>query len=291
VLLADRVNVQKIFLNLLSNAVKFTPAGGTVTFKVATQVQEQAAKNSPPETESAAAKTAGLPVIATHFVVQDTGVGIAADFLSHIYEPFVQEKGMNTDASKGTGLGLSIVKSMVELMGGTINVASVKGHGTTFTVDLPFAPAPADAAAKTVTASQAPEQITALLQDKQVLLCEDNLLNSEIAKRLLEAKGMVVTCALNGQEGVDTFARSAPGKFAVILMDIRMPILNGLEATQAIRKLARPDAAGVPIIAMSADAFTEDVKRCLAAGMNGHIAKPIEVDKLYGEIARVLSAK
>jgi CheY-like chemotaxis protein len=218
-------------------------------------------------------------------------VGIAADFLAHIYEPFVQEKGMNTDASKGTGLGLSIVKSMVELMGGTIKVASVKGHGTTFTVELPFAPAPADAAVKTVTASQAPAQITALLQAKEVLLCEDNLLNSEIAKRLLEAKGMVVTCALNGQEGVDTFAQSAPGKFAVILMDIRMPLLNGLEATQAIRQLDRPDAAGVPIIAMSADAFTEDVKRCLAAGMNGHIAKPIEVEKLYAEIARVLSAK
>jgi signal transduction histidine kinase len=271
VLLADRVNVQKIFLNLLSNAVKFTPAGGTVTFTVA--AQQTATK------------------IATHFMVQDTGVGIAADFLAHIYEPFVQEKGMNTDASKGTGLGLSIVKSMVELMGGTIKVASVKGHGTTFTVELPFAPAPADAAVKTVTASQAPAQITALLQAKEVLLCEDNLLNSEIAKRLLEAKGMVVTCALNGQEGVDTFAQSAPGKFAVILMDIRMPLLNGLEATQAIRQLDRPDAAGVPIIAMSADAFTEDVKRCLAAGMNGHIAKPIEVEKLYAEIARVLSAK
>jgi signal transduction histidine kinase/ActR/RegA family two-component response regulator len=308
VLLADRVNVQKIFLNLLSSAVKFTPAGGTVTFKVAAQMQEAAApkaaaaQNLPLETTSLATKTTGtqtvapaaknsMPVIATHFVVQDTGVGIAADFLAHIYEPFVQEKGMNTDASKGTGLGLSIVKSMVELMGGVIQVASVKGHGTTFTVDLPFASAPVGAAVKTAAASQAPAQITALLQGKQVLLCEDNLLNSEIAKRLLEAKGMVVTCALNGQEGVDAFSGSEPGKFAVILMDVRMPILNGLEATQAIRKLDRPDATAVPIIAMSADAFTEDVKRCLAAGMNGHIAKPIEVEKLYAEIARVLSEK
>jgi signal transduction histidine kinase/CheY-like chemotaxis protein len=258
--LVDRVNIQKIFLNLLSNAVKFTNSGGTVTFTM--ELVE------PPLAEGNCRIT-----------VADTGIGISEAFLPHIYDAFAQEGGGRLSSQPGTGLGLAIVKRLVDLMGGRISVTSAKGVGTTFTIYLPFPPT-APSATDTVVAVD--RQVLAC---KKVLLCEDNELNAEIARTFLEHERMQVICAADGQEGVDRFAASVPGEIDLILMDIHMPVLDGYEATKVIRRLPRPDAATVPILAMTADAYAEDVRHCLAVGMNGHVAKPLDRMDLFKKIA------
>ncbi|MCI1722837.1 MAG: transporter substrate-binding domain-containing protein [Lachnospiraceae bacterium] len=264
VILADRLNVQKIFLNLLSNAVKYTPEGGHVRLRI---YNEPSADGSPDSL----------------FTVSDDGIGISPEFLPHIYEPFSQEKRHGYE-SVGTGLGLSIVKEMVEKMGGSIDVKSEPGKGTTFTVRLHFEEAEkaASFAAKNINPS-------VNLQGRKVLVCEDNALNREIAMALLKKKDMDVVCAEDGQAGVNVFAESAENEYDAILMDIRMPVMDGIEATKAIRRLERPDAETIPIIAMTADAYEDDVKRCLDAGMNGHMAKPIDPDTLYRTLAEAVS--
>jgi CheY-like chemotaxis protein len=215
------------------------------------------------------------------FVVQDNGIGISPEFLPRIYEPFVQEE--NTGAqSAGTGLGLSIVKNLVDMMNGTIEVESVKNEGTKFTVHFHFA-----------VAEKEPEEKkevndTVDLTGRHVLLCEDNQLNREIAMELLKRKGMLVDTAENGEEGLEKFIQSEDGYYDVILMDIRMPVMNGLEAAKAIRKLARKDAGTVPILSMTANAFEDDIQECLDAGMNAHIAKPIEPEVMFHTIEKAL---
>ena len=267
VILADRLNTQKILLNLLSNAVKYTPRGGRVTFSV----RQEPGKDGEPDSV---------------FTIGDNGIGMSPDFLPRAFDPFVQE-GRSAGRSGGTGLGLSIVKQLVDLMGGSIGVKSELNRGTIFTVRLRFRTAPAGAAPAPAGNDGAGRGV---LSGKKLLLCEDNPLNSEIACALLGSAGMQVVTAENGRAGVDAFSASAPGEFSAILMDIRMPVLDGCGAARAIRSLPRTDAQTVPIVAMTADAFEEDVKRCFDAGMNGHIAKPLDPDRVFDTLAALLRA-
>ena len=260
--LADRLSLQKIIINLLSNAVKFTPPGGTVTLSCALDA------GSGPEPDSI-------------IRVADTGRGISREFLPHVFEPFSQENPADADAS-GSGLGLSIVKSLVDALGGTIDVQSEKGRGTAFTVRLHLAELPAPA--QSVPAADG--QAASPLQGKRALVCEDNALNLEIIRTILEQQGMATAGAENGALGADAFAKSAPGYFDAVLLDLRMPVMDGRDAARTIRSLNRSDARTVPILAVSADAYPEDVAECLAAGMNGHIAKPVDA----GELVHALSA-
>jgi signal transduction histidine kinase len=264
-ILADELSVQKILLNLLSNAVKFTPEGGRVSIRLF---------NDPPQG----------PDPDSVIVVSDSGVGMSPDFLPRVFDPFTQEKRQGYE-SVGTGLGLSIVKQLVDLMGGTIQVRSEEGKGTVFTVRLHFEEAAPEDAQRGEEAA-VPEQD---LSGRRVLLCEDNALNCEIAVALLQDRGIEAVVARNGLEGLQTFAQSRPGEFAAILMDVRMPVMDGYEATRKIRALDRPDAESIPILAMTADAFADDVQRCLDAGMNGHLSKPIDPALLYRTLQRLLS--
>jgi len=273
-ILADRLRLQQIAMNLLSNAVKYTPEGGHVTFAV------QAATHD------------GGTTRPTTLVIQDDGIGMSEDFQQRMFEPFSQEHQAGTGNTQGTGLGLSIVKRIVELMGGTIQVRSALGEGTRIEVHLPVevveapdvAAAPAGDAPGLVQETPASEDI----RGRNILLCEDNQLNAEIACAILaEGSGANVTRAADGAEGLQAFEDSPVGHFDLILMDLRMPNMDGIEATHAIRALDRPDATTVPIVAMTADAFAEDAQRCLDAGMNGHVAKPIDVARLLHVIARL----
>jgi signal transduction histidine kinase/CheY-like chemotaxis protein len=255
-ILVDRLRFNQIFFNLLSNAAKFTPKGGHVSLRL---------ENLPPKDDK----------VGLRFFIQDDGIGISKDFLPHLYDPFSQERSRLNSSTTGTGLGLPIVKSLIEAMGGTISVQSHPGKGTEFTVTLyvPLAQTPGELVVQTPPAKD--------LKNTQILLVEDNDINIYVAKLVLENAGCVVSVAKNGLEALEQFSTSAPGRFDAILMDIRMPIMDGLEATQAIRSLPRADAAVIPIIAMTADAFAEEQKRTLAAGMNAHLSKPIDPQLLY----------
>ena len=257
-ILADRLNLQKVILNLLTNAVKYTPSGGHVSLSIGCDR----------ETDG---KYKGF------IVVKDDGIGISPEFLPHIYEPFAQEQSTGYEGT-GTGLGLAIVKQLVDLMGGTITVDTVKGKGTTFTIKLPIQEAATPAETAAIPLQRAG---MAKLAGKKILLCEDNALNREIAGAILKKQGMVVTYAENGQKGVDIFKASAAGEYVAIFMDLRMPVLDGFGATSAIRGLPREDALKVPIIAMTADVFAETVEKCLTSGMNAHLSKPVDPDKMY----------
>jgi CheY-like chemotaxis protein len=257
VIFADKLYLQKLFLNILSNAVKYTSPGGHVWIVIWDEP-----------------KDSGDPTLC--FSIRDDGIGISAEFLPHIFEPFSQEKRPGYE-SVGTGLGLSIVKQLVDLMGGTIEVHSEIDIGTEFIVRLQFREA-SGGPAKTEETISLP---AADLNGRRILLCEDNELNREIAVTLLTKHDMIVETAANGQEGVRMFLASEQGAFDAILMDLRMPVMDGITAAKTIRELDRKDARTVPIIAMTADAFADDVQRCLAAGMNGHLAKPIDPKKLF----------
>ena len=257
----DKLKVQKIILNLVSNAIKYTPMGGTVWVNI---------------------QDLNPPVRGCNrrILVKDTGIGMSREFLPRIFEPFAQEHRKESQNVTGTGLGMSIVKRIVDLMGGRITVNSQLHHGTTFVVDLPVSKV---SEGRRVKREQDEEQIS--LIGKKVLVCEDNYLNREIARNLLKSKGILVDCAEDGQLGLEAFKRSAPGEYAAILMDIRMPQMNGYEATQAIRRLDRPDAATIPILAMTADAFEEDIRQAREIGMNGYLTKPVNPARMYALLA------
>lgn len=264
-ILADNLNLQKIFLNILNNAVRFTPRGGKVLVTFAD------------------VKSGGqYPDL--RFTVKDSGIGISPEFLPRLFEPFTQEQRSGYEGT-GTGLGLAIVKQLVDAMGGTVQVESVRGEGSTFTVQLPVEEV---AAAPVETLPQVQVFDFSCLRGKKVLLCEDNEINKQIACALLARQGLEVDTAVNGQMGVDKFTASLPGTYSVILMDIRMPVLDGLAATRIIRSLDHPDARQVPILAMTADVFPEAVQECLDAGMNAHIGKPIEAELLYRMLVQLL---
>jgi signal transduction histidine kinase len=262
-ILADELNIQKIYLNLLTNAIKYTSPGGHIEFTVRNDV--------PGKFESEG-------------IVKDTGIGISQDFLPHIFEPFLQEYRSGKEVS-GTGLGLSIVKDLVDLMGGTIAVESKLNKGSVFTVRYHFEEVDPVCLSQPDTAS-ASEQ--ALLAGKNILLCEDNTLNREIALAMLEDRNMTVVPAQNGKEGCDIFAGSKEHDFDAILMDIRMPVMDGYEAARTIRSMRRSDSSSIPIIAMSADAFADDVQKCLTHGMNAHISKPVNQNRLYTVLCSLL---
>ena len=268
IILADQLNLQKIFLNLLSNAVKFTPEGGHVWFIL----EDNPAGGDDPD------------IIIT---VKDDGIGMTEAYQTHVFEPFTQEKRPGYEAM-GTGLGLSIVKELVNLMGGTITMHSEVEKGTEYNVCLHFPEVQGDGKESHVRIETSEQQS---LAGKKILLCEDNHLNREIAVALLKHEGVEVITAENGQEGLAAFMDSAPGEYAAILMDLRMPVMDGYAATAAIRSAGRPDAAAVPIIAMTADAFADDIQKCLDAGMNAHVAKPIDPGKLYGTLRAAIQGR
>ncbi|MDD4850439.1 MAG: transporter substrate-binding domain-containing protein [Gemmiger sp.] len=258
--LFDPLRIQQIFVNLIGNAIKFTPKGGHVRFTV----------------KAAPVEDGVLPL---EFTVQDDGIGMSAAFVEKkLYKEFEQERNPLANGETGTGLGLAIVKQLVTLMDGDILCESAPGKGTTFT--LHFRPgvvaAPTAAPAKRNTAD---------LAGKHILLCEDQPVNVQIATRLLEKRGMTVATATNGQDGLALFAGSPPHTFDAILMDIRMPVMDGLEAASRIRSLPCADAKTVPIIALTANAFVEDMEKSQAAGMTAHLAKPIEPQKLYDTLS------
>ena len=263
----DVMRTKQLLINLLNNACKFTPKGGSVRLEIRCQSQE------------------GNHVV-DEIIVSDTGCGISEEFQKHLFEPFAQERNSQTDAVQGTGLGLTLVKKIITAMGGSVRVASALKKGSTFTLEFPY-----KYRIKTTPDKREPkvEANDTLLKDKCVMLAEDHPLNSLIATRLLEKKQIHVVPVSNGQQAVAKFSASPIGTYDAILMDIRMPLLNGWDAAKAIRKLPRPDAKTIPILAMTANAFETDVKTSLQSGMNGHLSKPIEPEKLYAALATYIS--
>ena len=252
-LIGSPVHVKRILMNILSNAVKYNKENGYVYISCREIPSKQTA----------------MPTL--EFVCRDTGIGMTEAFQKRIFEPFAQEHAGSRTKFAGTGLGMPITKKLVEKMGGTISFESKEGTGTTFVIRIPFQ---IDADMK--DRNETEEKTETSIQGLHVLLTEDNELNMEIAEFVLQNEGAVVTKAWNGQKAVDIFRKSSPGEFDVILMDIMMPVMNGYEAAKMIRSLDREDAKVIPIIAMTANAFTEDKMRAKEAGMDEHIAKPVD---------------
>ena len=252
-LIGSPVHVKRILMNILSNAVKYNKENGYVYISCREIPSKQTA----------------MPTL--EFVCRDTGIGMAEAFQKRIFEPFAQEHAGSRTKFAGTGLGMPITKKLVEKMGGTISFESKEGTGTTFVIRIPFQ---IDADMK--DRNETEEKTETSIQGLHVLLTEDNELNMEIAEFVLQNEGAVVTKAWNGQKAVDIFRKSRPGEFDAILMDIMMPVMNGYEAAKMIRSLDREDAKVIPIIAMTANAFTEDKMRAKEAGMDEHIAKPVD---------------
>lgn len=269
---ADKLRTNQIIFNLLSNAVKYTPEGGTITYRIRSRGLAD-----------------GRMQIAHE--ISDTGIGMSEEFQKVLFDPFTQENRDDISEKRGTGLGLAIVKKLVDRMGGTISVKSAPGRGTTFYVTLFFATAEGPSLDVRPADTSCLACMDKIFRDKHALVCEDHPLNQEIAKTMLEQKGIIVAIAENGKAGVDSFSASPVNYYDIILMDVRMPVLDGCEAARRIRALRRPDAVSVPILAMSADAFADDVKKCLNAGMNGHLAKPIDPARLYKKMAELLQKK
>ena len=252
-LIGSPVHVKRILMNILSNAVKYNKENGYVYISCREIPSKQTAMTT------------------LEFVCRDTGIGMTEAFQKHIFEPFAQEHAGSRTKFAGTGLGMPITKKLVEKMSGTISFESKEGTGTTFVIRIPFR---IDTDMKDRT--EAEEKTETSIQGLHVLLTEDNELNMEIAEFVLQNEGAVVTKAWNGQKAVDIFRKSRPGEFDAILMDIMMPVMNGYEAAKMIRSLDREDAKVIPIIAMTANAFTEDKMRAKEAGMDEHIAKPVD---------------
>ena len=267
-IICDKLKINQIFLNLLGNSLKFTAPEGVVSATVA--------------------EAPGAPAGCRRYrmVVEDTGIGMSPEFLKHIFDPFERERTSTISGIQGTGLGMAITKSLVDMMGGTIEVASTEGVGSRFTVMLTLR----EADASGDLAPTAPTRVVPsdALKGCHVLLVDDNLLNREIALTLLEDAGFEVECAVDGQMAVDMMAEPDADRFELVLMDIQMPVMNGYEAARAIRALKGP-AATVPILAITADAFDTDRQKALDAGMDGHLPKPIEVDKLFAALDALLA--
>ena len=261
-IITDPMRLNQILLNILSNAIKFTPTGGTISIRIAQ-------KNGAPKGRGC-----------YEFRIKDNGIGMSEEFQKHIFEAFSREESSTVSGIQGTGLGMSITKNIVDMMGGAIQIDSTPGKGTCFDVFLEFrineetmagskpgAPDSADASAR--------------LAGMKLLCAEDNALNAEILKSILELWHVSCDIYPNGKELCDAFASARPGDYDLILMDIQMPVMNGYEATRTIRNSSNPLGQTIPIIAMTANAFADDVQQSLDAGMNAHLSKPIDIDKLY----------
>ena len=254
----DAVRIKQCLINLTSNAIKFTPEQGTVTLTYREQMEDDRYTR-------------------VYFVVEDTGIGMSEGFMKQMFHPFEQEQSSLTSAHVGSGLGLAIVHSLVTLMNGTIHAESKINQGSRFVIELPLE--------RTELSEAEPEnertdELPAYLLGKRILLAEDNEINREIVAELLTGLGFVVDGAANGAEALERFKQSSMGYYSIILMDIQMPVMNGLEAVAAIRKSAHMDAQRIPIIALSANAFEEDVEKSLANGMQAHISKPVDINTI-----------
>ena len=267
-IVCDQTKLQEIMLNIISNAIKYTSEGDSIHVEIHEAVSENPSK------------------IRYIFSCEDTGIGMSEEYLPHIYEEFSREHTSTENKVPGTGLGLPIIKSMIELMGGSIQVESRQGIGTKFTVDLSF-----DMASKEeVYGSQDTIKTSAIhtIKGKRILIAEDNELNAEIAKTVLEDVGALVTRVEDGQQAVELFKEKPAGTFDAILMDLMMPVMDGYTATKEIRSLERSDSKTIPIIAMTANAFQEDAEKCIAVGMNAHLAKPLDIEKVMITICHLV---
>ena len=253
----DPMRLKQILMNLLSNALKFVDENGKVTLRV-----ESLRRTGRQET--------------VRFIVSDNGIGMSNAFQKRMFLPFEQDAAPRRKRS-GSGLGLAIIGNLTALMGGSIAVDSELGKGTRFTVDIPLERT--ETAEKHDTAGENAEE-RCLFRGETLLLAEDDGLNAEVLENLLGYINLRVVHAENGKVAVDLFERSAPGEYAAILMDIQMPIMDGLDAARTIRALPREDAASIPIFALSASVFAEDVERSLCSGMNGHLGKPVDIDQI-----------
>ena len=265
--LADPNRLNRVLMNILSNAVKYTPTGGHIRFEV----------DELPRNEHYARY---------RFVVQDDGIGMSEAYQKTLFDPFTREERSGTNKVQGTGLGMAITKNIVDLMGGSINVESTTGKGTRFEVVLEF---PVDAEADTVPEAQVlpeEEEETSPLSGMKFLCAEDNAINAEILEMLLEANGASCTICSNGQEIVDAFASVKPGDYDMILMDVQMPVMDGLEATRRIRSGENPLGRIIPILAMTANAFLEDMQKSREAGMDEHLSKPVDIAALEQTVKR-----
>ena len=265
--LADPNRLNRVLMNILSNAVKYTPTGGHIRFEV----------DELPRNEHYARY---------RFVVQDDGIGMSEAYQKTLFDPFTREEKSGTNKVQGTGLGMAITKNIVDLMGGSINVESTTGKGTRFEVVLEF---PVDTEADTVPEAQVlpeEEKETSPLSGMKFLCAEDNAINAEILEMLLEANGASCTICSNGQEIVDAFASVKPGEYDMILMDVQMPVMDGLEATRRIRNGENPLGRIIPILAMTANAFLEDMQKSREAGMDEHLSKPVDIAALEQTVKR-----
>ena len=267
-ILTDTTKVKEIFVNILSNAIKYTPSGGSVMINIDELVCDEP----------------GYMMVRTR--VSDTGIGMSQDYLTKIFDAFTRERNTTKSKITGSGLGMSIVKRYVDLLGGTIDVESEPGKGSTFTVTLKHRIA--DESYYVKKHAENPESCSEILEGRNILLAEDNDLNAEIAEAILERAGLKTERVEDGIQCVNKITKMPVGTYDMILMDIQMPRMDGYKATQAIRHLPDKDKACIPIVAMTANAFEEDKRDAVAAGMNGHIAKPIQIDKLLSMLAEVL---
>jgi CheY-like chemotaxis protein len=270
----DQKNLNRVLLNILSNAYKFTPSGGTIT---ASLLETGVTDNN---------------YGAYEIRVQDTGIGMSREFAERMFNAFERERSSTVSGIEGTGLGLSITKRIIDLMGGTIEVLTAPGSGTQIVIRLKFKLAEekdiADGAQSLPAEPDAAAEAEVDFSTKRLLLVEDNQINMEIAMMILTQAGFMVESAENGRVAVDMVAASEPGYYDAILMDIQMPVMDGYEATRAIRALEDRKLANIPILAMTANAFKEDVEAAKEAGMVAHIAKPVDVQKMLAILKSVL---
>ena len=266
-ILTDTTKVKEIFVNILSNAIKYTPSGGSVTINVDELICDEP----------------GYMIVRTR--VSDTGIGMSQDYQTKIFDAFTRERNTTMSKITGSGLGMSIVKKYVDLLGGTIDVKSEFGKGSTFTVTLKHRIA--DEGYYTEKHVEELETDSGILEGRNILLAEDNDLNAEIAEAILERAGLKIERVEDGIQCVNQIMEMPAGTYDMILMDIQMPKMDGYKATQAIRNLPDKDKACIPIIAMTANAFEEDKRDAIEAGMNGHVAKPIQVDKLLSTLVEI----
>lgn len=256
------LHVRQIFINILSHSIKYNKKNGKIFCKAET------------------VKTDGKQVV-YKVTITNTGIGMSEEFLDHLFEPFAREHTDLNSGYEGTGLGMAIVKQLIEKMGGTIDVTSKLDKGSRFVIEIPFDIASEEDIRKNETENNEND-----ISGIHVLLVEDNELNMEIAETFLTDAGATVTKAFNGQQAVYMFNENPPGKFDAILMDVMMLVMNGYDATRKIRSMDRPDAKTIPIIAMTANAFVEDIQESKEAGMTEHISKPLDIDKVVAAICK-----